>query len=285
MPKEETLARLERIAREGNTQHVYEALRQLSLRETGELLLDVPASCAALRGMLPAMPSAEVQINWTGTSGAPLLDQSLAFVGAVSTAFESHTGRSLSGARILDYGCGWGRLIRLMYKFSPPERIYGCDAWETSLALCRGSGIRAHLATCEEVPTSVPFPGVSFDLIYAFSVFTHLSERTSKAVVATLRRCIEPDGLLVVTIRPPEYWDVHSPQQNAVDVPRMKKEHAARGFAFTPHIRAPVDGEVTFGDTSMSLDYIGRNWKDWSVLGSRVDRADPLQTLVFLAPV
>lgn len=282
MTNPQVLDRLERIAREEGTDRVFEALRGPSLREVGELLLHVPDRCAALRSVLPSMPSDHVQIGWTGNSGAALLEQSLSFVGAVSDAFAARTGRPLEGARILDYGCGWGRLIRLMYRFSGPDRLYGCDAWESSLALCKEHRLRAHLALCEEVPQHVPFPGVKFDLIYAFSVLTHLSERTARAVMGTLRRSIDPGGLCVVTIRPPEYWDAHPQGQSAVDVERMKREHASRGFAFTPHQRAPVGGEVTYGDASISLEYIERSWPGWSIAGAEPDAADRLQRVVFL---
>ena len=43
-----------------------------------------------------------------------------------------------------------------------------------------------------------------FDLIYAFSVFTHLSEKTAHIVLSTLRDHIADTGVLVLTIRPKE---------------------------------------------------------------------------------
>ncbi len=281
---ERALGRLERIACRGNADGVYDALRGFSLRDVGELLLGVADAYPALRGVLPRMPPAEVQISWTGASDAVLLSQSLAFAGAVGEAFESVTGRAVSGARILDYGCGWGRIIRLMYKFSPPDRIYGCDAWQASLDLCKEYGVRGRLARCDEVPRGLPFEAVKFDLIYALSIFTHLSERTATAVSTTMRKYIAPDGLLVVTIRPPEYWSFHGQQHGGVDVARMTREHALRGFAFTPHNRAPIDGDITFGDTSMSIDYIKQNWTGWSLVENSIDPIDPFQERVILRP-
>lgn len=284
MIEDQALDRLERIAREETPPRVFSALREHSLRDVGELLLHVPERFPALRAILPSMPPDEVQIGWTGNSGAALLNQSLSFVDAVHGAFEKLAGRPLEGARILDYGCGWGRLLRLMYRFSGPDRIHGCDAWETSLALCREHRVAANLALCAEVPREVPFPGVKFDLVYAFSVLTHLSERTARAVMGAIRGSIEPGGLCVVTIRPAEYWDVHPQSQSAVDVALMKSEHARRGFAFTPHQRAPVDGDIPYGDASIALEYIQRSWPGWSLAGDHRAKSDPQQRLVFLRP-
>jgi SAM-dependent methyltransferase len=278
------LEQLEATATAGGEEALYPALRALSLRGLGELLLDVPERCPSLRALLPRMPADEIQIAWTGNAGPALLEQSLHFVGAVSSGFLELTGRPLEGARILDYGCGWGRLLRLMYRFSGPDRIYGCDAWTSSLDLCRSLGIRAHLAQSQEIPRDAPFPGVPFDLAYAFSVFTHLSERTARAVADALRRSVSPGGLAALTIRPLGYWDAHSQQQSTVDTGRMKREHLARGFAFAPHNRPQVDGEVTYGDTSISLEYIARSWPGWTVAHHLLDPVDPWQQLLFLRP-
>lgn len=280
-----TFNNLEHLAGSGDAEKVFEALRQLPLKDLGELLLDADRAPSALRNILPRMASDEVQRNWTGTSGHALLKQSLSFVETVASTYASITGKPLDGARILDYGCGWGRLIRLMYKFSSPTLIYGCDAWDMSLDLCKKSGILAHLDKCEEVPVEAPFPGTEFDLIYAFSVFTHLSERTAKAVMSSLRRRVSPDGLAVITIRPLKYWDAHDPSQNLANIAKMKQSHLSYGYAFTPHVRAPIDGDITYGDTSMTVDYIAKNWAGWSVATEKSNAADPYQQLVFLKPV
>jgi trans-aconitate methyltransferase len=36
----------------------------------------------------------------------------------------------LSDARVLDYGCGRGRLTRLLYKYIPYSRLYALDPWD-----------------------------------------------------------------------------------------------------------------------------------------------------------
>jgi SAM-dependent methyltransferase len=277
------MAELEVIARSGGEEAAYAALRRLSVEDVGTLLLDVPARFPSLAALLPRMPADEIQNRWNGNSGATLLVQSISFVTAIAQAFEALTGRPLEGARILDYGCGWGRLIRLMYKFSGPDRIWGCDPWGTSLDFCRDHAVRAHLGPCDDIPAEVPFRDVTFDLIYAFSVFTHLSERTAKAVMAVLRRCVAPGGVLAVTIRPLEYWDARG-AADGVDIARLKREHAAHGFAFTPAERPPIDGELTYGDTSISVEYVRTGWPGWTVARAQPDAADPNQQIVFLRP-
>ena len=52
-------------------------------------------------------------------------------------------------------------------------------------------------------PTGLP--SGSFDLIYAYSVFSHLSEPASDAWVSEFRRLLAPGGLLVITTRPRDF--------------------------------------------------------------------------------
>jgi len=103
-------------------------------------------------------------------------------------------------------------------------------------------------------------------------------------VVKVCRECIADDGMMVVTIRPLSYWAAHDQRQNVVDVEAMKAAHSEKGFAYTPHGREPIDGDITYGDTSMTLDYIKANWKGWDVAGVEFNLQDPYQTIVFLRP-
>lgn len=267
-----------------NPDQVFAELRRLTIEEVGRLLLHVPDKFSGLQAILPSMPEDKVQIAWTGSSGEALLTQSLNFVSFIEAAFLKYAGKTLSDKTILDYGCGWGRLIRLMYKFSPPDKIYGCDPWGNSIDFCKKNGIRANLAVSDYVPQNIPFIGVSFDLIYAFSVFTHLSEKTAKAALGALRKTIGQDGLLVITIRPIEYWDVHSQNQSIVDRIKMKEDHESKGFAFTAHDIPPIDGEITYGDASVSIPYIKDTYDSWEVVGEERGSVDPYQTICYLKP-
>jgi len=286
----EALEHADRMFAAGRTDEAFEALRALSIDEFGRLLFEVPAGLRSLQAALPEMPSEQSQREWAGTSGLPLLYQTCAFVRLIEAGFMRVTGRSLEGARILDYGCGWGRLLRLMYRFSPPEKIYGVDPWDRAIELGRRTRLLGHLAQTEYVPLELPFHEVKFDLVYAQSVWTHLSERTGRASLAAIRARIMDDGLLVLTIRPVEYWSVHADWPDGVTSVTMAARHREAGFAFMPHNpagegpQAPVDGEVVFGDASMSLDYVRKEWTQWELAGYDLILTDPYQQALFLRP-
>src|SRR5437763_7108256 len=54
---------------------------------------------------------------------------------------------------------------------------------------------------------SLPLPGRYFDVITAFSVFTHIDEDLESAWLLELRRILTPGGLLYVTIQDEAFWE------------------------------------------------------------------------------
>ncbi len=254
--------------------------RHIPLDAFGKLLLDVPGEFPNIRSYLPRMPANEVQHTWTGNHGEALLVQSVAFVESLLGNYQSMTGRAVENAKILDYGCGWGRLLRLLSKYVSHDRLFGVDPWDQSIAKCRECGVKGNLAQSDYVPRSLPFQE-KFNLIFAFSVFTHLSEKTALVVQNTLRDHLADDGLLAITVRPKEYWRVH---ENGRLAGRMIPRHERTGYAFVPHNLPPIDGEITYGDSSMTLEYIRGRWKRWSIAAIDWNMIDPFQLILFLRP-
>ena len=69
-----------------------------------------------------------------------------------------------------------------------------------------------------------------------------------------------------------------SEQQIAV----LQAEHANRGFAFLPHIRDPIQGDITYGDTSMSLEYFRNKFPALKLRTLEHTLDDPYQIVLFL---
>lgn len=99
---------------------------------------------------------------------------------------------------ILDFGCGCGRVARHWATVEGPE-IHGCDYNPDLVAWCDGNLPFLRAARNELDPPS-PYEEQSFDLIYALSVLSHLSEPLQDAWVAEFRRLLRPGGLLIVSV-------------------------------------------------------------------------------------
>jgi SAM-dependent methyltransferase len=181
------------------------------------------------------------------------MNQSVSFARAAAFNYAEITGKQLTGKKILDFGCGYGRLLRTFSYFT--DDIYGVDPWTESIRICHEAGLKDNVSLSDYLPASLPVPA-DFDFAFAFSVFTHLSERATKQSLSTIRRHMKDGAVLCVTIRPVEYWRAVHRNQNEAFFEAVENAHRSVGFAFIPHQREAVDGDITYGDTSMTLDYL-----------------------------
>jgi SAM-dependent methyltransferase len=110
------------------------------------------------------------------------------------------------GLRILEWGCGPGRLIRHLPGLleGRAAQVVGSDYNPRSIAWCR-----EHLAGIgfvhNEILPPLPFAEAEFDAVYCFSVFTHLSEEAQRAWASELGRVLKPGGLLICTTHGDNY--------------------------------------------------------------------------------
>jgi SAM-dependent methyltransferase len=253
---------------------IFEKLRYLGLGNFGLMMLSMPnPDYPKISALLPRMASVEAQMLWTGISGVPLLEQTLNFAESVACHFTRHTGQPLHNRTILDFGCGYGRIARLMYYFTNSDNFYAVDPWDRSIETCNRDGLTKNFLLSDWLPSELPTGSRKFSLIYSFSVFTHLSERATRTCLNTLLRHLEPDGLLAITIRPVEHWQ---------GKPDKALRHNTHGFAFEPHQREPVDGDITYGESSMTLEWISTQFPGAEIVG--IDRSlnDTHQIYVFL---
>jgi SAM-dependent methyltransferase len=219
-----------------------------------------------IRAVLPGVPERWFQELWNGASGVALAAQSNAFYVKLRERYSTHSGRTLADSRVLDFGCGWGRLTRYLARDVEAGRLYGCDPVEGILDVCRKDRVPATFARSDFVPERIPFePG--FDLAFAFSVFTHVSEAAHEGCLRALHESLRPGGVLVVTARPPEYLH-HSPAMRPA-LKSLGPDPAARlaepRYLFVAH---PADsrhfqyegGEMHYGETVVTLPYVRERW-------------------------
>lgn len=107
--------------------------------------------------------------------------------------------------RLLDFGCATGRFLRHVMTFGEIE-AHGCD-----FAPANVNWVKRHLPKEMQVILNTANPGLPydddyFDVVTAFSVFTHIDERETQWL-AELKRITKPDGLLYITIQNEATWD------------------------------------------------------------------------------
>jgi len=104
------------------------------------------------------------------------------------------SGIDIQGKSFLDIGFGQG--FSLLSARAGGAVAVGCDINPKMVEWCR-----EHLTFAEvgvnELSPPLPYADSSFELVYAFSVMTHLSEELQQEWVAECRRVLRPGGLFL----------------------------------------------------------------------------------------
>lgn len=102
-----------------------------------------------------------------------------------------------SFARVLDFGCGSGRLLRKLSTL--PGELHGTDIDAEAIDWCRKNLPFAKTTVNGALPPT-SYPDDFFDCVIAISVFTHLNEEMQFAWLTELQRITAPRGVLLLSV-------------------------------------------------------------------------------------
>lgn len=237
---------------------------------------------ARLRAILPTLPSEEEQFHFTGAAGDDTLREAFAFYTLVRSLCRQHMVHAPE--TVLDFGCGWGRIVRFFAKDVDRERLWGIDCTPEAIDLCKATNRDARFSLVAPLPPS-QLPENAFDLVYSYSVFSHLSEDAHLAWLAEFRRILKPGGLLIATTRPREFI-LTCAKARAANETRDWALGTASAFPNTEDALARFDrGEFLyhgvggggvldqsfFGETCIPQQYVRAQWTKWFAFVGFVD--------------
>lgn len=174
-------------------------------------------------------------LDWFLKSGQQAIIAMEAILSVRNSSLQSCT-------RILDFGCGCGRVLRHLQP-STGMSIFGSDSNAEAIDWCKQNIPYAQF----EVNTLEPaltYAAHSFDLIYAFSVFTHLSAELQQGWFAELHRCLQPGGLLIVSTHGDYYLSHLTQEQHAAysrgELVVQHQEHLGENICSAFHSEAAL---------------------------------------------
>lgn len=255
---------------------IYHTFSKIDNTKWIETLLKTPNTPVINGVTFPGFPDTNTQVNMIGSSGAnALYEVSLLYqeihnyINKCGMAFTPET-------RVLDFGCGFGRIIRFFMKDVAPGNLIGTDVYPEFVHTCNNTFQGVQFDQNEPLPP-LAYPDASFDIIYAYSVFSHLSESAHLDWLKEFQRILKPNGMVFITLRQKEFLVNHqrlrgmegiSPYNKALtdffgDSNTMLPQYDAGEYIYLARGGGGVLTNDFYGDTVIPPRYIEKAWPEY----------------------
>jgi SAM-dependent methyltransferase len=160
--------------------------------------------------------------------------------------------------RILDFGCGCGRILRYFHKLSANNTFYGTDIDGEAITWCSDELSSIAKFVQNDIHPPLPFDDETFDFVYSISIFTHLPEEMHLEWLRELKRVTKPGGYLLLTVHGEQLFnDIFG-----AAFERLSKDFNDKGFCYFEGEK--TEGLPDFYQTSFhTKDYLFNKWTEF----------------------
>lgn len=230
---------------------------------------------ATFRDILPTLPDEQTQINFIGSAGDRALEEAFnAYL--LWKELAAKNGSPIdANSKILDFGCGWGRTLRFFMKDVLSSNLTGIDVMPLAIELSKKTNPWCNFEMITVLPPT-HFADNSFDLVYLYSVFSHLSEEAHDRWLSEFHRIMKPGGILIATTWKREYIERCERARSGGDksgthpgsLLAFKDTHAVlQQYDRGEYCHSPVGGGEAlsgsfYGETCIPAEYVKKHWTD-----------------------
>lgn len=171
--------------------------------------------------------------------------------------------KATDSLRVLDFGCGCGRVIRYFSPLMEGSELYAVDVDHEAIDWCK-----RHLGAIGEFSKNnaeppMSFERGSFDMVYSISVMTHLPEDMQLLWLAEIERVLKPGGLALVSTHGAEVLKARSK--------RKWKQLLSEGFLYMAG--EGVDGLPEYYQNAFHThEYIRNVWSKYFEVETIIER-------------
>ncbi len=208
-----------------------------------------------LEAATPPPPPKHLQVRVVGKYVGGFIESGHAICADLQEGLAPAGRRLEDFPRILDFGCGCGRIIRALRTLLPHADLSGTDIDPEAIEWLRRHYGR--IASFDLAPHSPPLPYSDgrFDLVLGLSVFTHLPEDMQFAWLHELDRIAAPGALLLLTTHGEKHWGAFPPE--LLEVMKTKGFYYGDfGFNYGRSISLPDFYQTSYH----GHEYLRREW-------------------------
>lgn len=215
------------------------------------------------------LPPESLQAGTVGKAGEAALSDAYMFWQFCRQMLDKHGNGLGPDTNVLDFGVSWGRIIRFWMRDIKPENLHGVDVEERFLTYAKKFVEGPNYTVSNHAPP-LSAPGKSLELVYAFSVFSHLPRDLADSWVKEFARVLKPGGIACLTTRPRSHIE-----QAGGSYAEIFKDRAAAVAAYDAgefvYFPSGGGGSLTpdkYGEAIIPLAYAEANWSsDLEVIG------------------
>lgn len=215
------------------------------------------------------------------------ISQGVSIANTVYQELSNNLDGSLQNKKILDFGCGIGRVLLPMV-FEKGIPVSGCDIDDTAITYLRRISPNLDISTSKFSPP-LKFPDGHFDAVYSISIWTHLNLDMQLEWLAEMQRILKPGGVALLSvaghnslrIRHRRGWPLWK-DVTAEDLTRQGVIYKEYPW-LEPNSDKFPGVEASYGGAMHDADYIRKAWADYfDVLDVKSGHIHKSQDLVIL---
>jgi len=118
-------------------------------------------------------------------------------LGVFIESIKRHRPSLLQNKRVLDYGCGHGRITRYLHNAFSPSELSVADVWDDGVKFCA----KEFNAKPIFISNDNKITSSKFDIIISYSVFSHLNPELFEIALTELSKKLDKNGLFLFTAK------------------------------------------------------------------------------------